>query len=210
MHFAAFNGTVPLQGWREEVCWVCMSVKFPRWQADRVILLDLAPEHNLPVLNRHNSLEFLCEEEKPVLGLAADLCSRDFEFIHLKDAYSFGIYYPPPPQCQAELTDNFSFCVLCYLTCFPGLKVFTGETSFLDIKSTALGDFQSFCICFGPVHTFYWKGLLCSNWTGTIQIFDVFFTSFLVVVASYAHCFSSHVRIKSLLPTNLIRMSYFQ
>lgn len=94
--------------YKEEVCWVCVSVKFPRWRADRAILPALTPEHDLPMLNRHPSLEVLNEEEKTVLGLAADLCSRDFEFIHLKDAYSSGIYYPPPsPQCQAELPDYF-------------------------------------------------------------------------------------------------------
>lgn len=70
--------------------------------ADRVILVALTLEHDLPMLNRHTSLDFLNEEEKPVLGLAADLCSRDFEFIHLKDAYSFGIYYPPPSLHSAK------------------------------------------------------------------------------------------------------------
>lgn len=141
------------------------------WRSDYVISLVSAPEHDLPVINIHTSLEFLNEEEKKmVLGLAADLFSRDLWFIHLRDAYSFGIYYPPPaPQCQAEPINHFYFCVLCYLKCFPRYKIFVGETSFIDIKSTVLGDLQSFCICFLPVHTFYWKGLLCSNWTGTIR-----------------------------------------
>lgn len=67
-----------------------------------MILAALTPEHDPPMLSRHASLGFLNEEEKTVLGLAADLCSRDVEFIHLKDAYCFGIYYPPSPQCQAE------------------------------------------------------------------------------------------------------------
>lgn len=111
---------------------MCVSVKFPHWRADHVILVALTPEHDLPMLNRHTSLDFLNEEEKTVLGLAADLCSRDFEFIHLKDAYSFGIYYPPPsPQCQAELTDHLYFCVLCYLKCFSWLKDFHSGDLFL-------------------------------------------------------------------------------
>lgn len=68
-----------------------------------MILAGFTPEHDPPVLSRHTSLDFLNEEEKTVLGLAADLCLRNLEFIHLKDAYSFGIYYPSPsPQCQAE------------------------------------------------------------------------------------------------------------
>lgn len=87
-----------------------MSVKFPCWRADRVILLALTPEHDLPMLNRHTSLGFLNEDEEPVLGLTADLCSRDFEFIHLKDAYSFGIYYPPPsPRGKRDQQVIFTF-----------------------------------------------------------------------------------------------------
>lgn len=78
------------------------------------------------MLNRRTSLDFLNEEEKLVLGLAADLCSRDFEFIHLKDAYSFGICYPPPPQCHAELRDHFYFCVLCYFV-FPDKYFHRGD-----------------------------------------------------------------------------------
>lgn len=43
-----------------------------------MISLVSAPEHDLPVINIHTSLEFLNEEEKKmVLGLAADLFSRD-------------------------------------------------------------------------------------------------------------------------------------
>lgn len=103
MQFAAFSGRVQSERQREEVCWMCVSTKFPCWQADHVVLAALPPEHDPPVLSRHTSLDFLNEEEKTVLGLAPDLCLRDFEFIHLTDAYSFGIYYPSPsPQCQAE------------------------------------------------------------------------------------------------------------
>lgn len=56
--------------------------------------------------------------------------------------------------------DHFYFA-----TCgvFPGLKIFIGETSSIDIKSTVLGDLQSFCICFWSVHTFYRNGLLSSD-----------------------------------------------
>lgn len=130
------------------------------------------------MLNRQNSLDFLNEEEKTVLGLAADLCSRDFEFIHLKDACSSGICYPPSsPQCQAELTDRFYLCVLCNLKCFSRLKIFIGETSSLDIKSTALGDLQSFCICFWPVHhcTERYFCVQIQLRSGTIQILAVLF-----------------------------------
>lgn len=103
MQFAAFSGRVPFERQREEVCCMCVSMKFPCWQADHVVLTAFPPEHDPPVLSRHSSLDFLNEEEKTVLGLAPDLCLRDFVFIHLTDAYSFGIYYPPPsPQCQAE------------------------------------------------------------------------------------------------------------
>lgn len=147
MQFAAFSDRVPLKRPRGEVWWVCVSMRFPCWQADHVILAPFTPERDPPVLSRHTSLDFLNEEEKTVLGLAADLCSRDFEFIHLKDAYSFGIYYPPPsPQCQAEWTDHFYF--VTWRVFFPGLKIFVGETSFLDIKSNALGDLLSFACAF--------------------------------------------------------------
>ena len=97
--------------------WVCVSGRFPRWRADRAAVL--AAEHSPPALGRQTSLEFLNGEEKPALGLAADVCSRDSDFIHLKDACSFGICYPAPaPQSQAELTDHFYFYVLCHLKCF--------------------------------------------------------------------------------------------
>lgn len=107
-------------------------MRFPCWQADRVVVEALTPEHGLLMLNRHTSLDFLIVEEKAVLGLAADLCSRDFKFIHLKDACSFGIYYPPPStQSQTELTDHFYFCVLCYLKCFSWLIDFHRGDLFL-------------------------------------------------------------------------------
>lgn len=103
MQLAAFSGRVLLERQREEVCCMCVSRKFPCWKADHVVLAAFPPEHDPPVLSRHTSLDFLNEEEKTVLGLAPDLCLSVFEFIHLTDAYSFGIYYPSPsPQCQAE------------------------------------------------------------------------------------------------------------
>lgn len=89
MPFVAFSDRQ-----RREVCWVCVPMKFPCWQSDHVIFAAFTPEHDLPALSRHASLDFLNEEGKTVLGLAADLCLRDFEFIHLKDAYFLGYIIP--------------------------------------------------------------------------------------------------------------------
>lgn len=82
--------------------------------------------------NRYTSLGFLNEEEK--IGTWSD--SRHVlgtcEFIHLKDAYSFGICYPlPSPQCQEDLTDRFYLGLLCYLKQVFWLRDFQGGNPFL-------------------------------------------------------------------------------
>lgn len=73
IQFAAFSGRVLLERQRS-LLGACVNEVSLLAGRPHVILVDFTPEHDPPVLSRHTSLDFLNEEEKTVLGLAADLC----------------------------------------------------------------------------------------------------------------------------------------
>lgn len=81
-------------------------------------------------------------------------CVRTLNLYILK-MHTFLGYIIPLLLHSAKQNEHIISTLLLEGFFFPGLNIFVEETSFLDIKSNALGDhLRFFCMCFCPVHTF--------------------------------------------------------